>query len=260
MSGYLIVCFISAILISLIVLVCQIRFASNARWHSAIERDRPALVAATIAGDHAEVKRILDSGADPDVLDHIGAPETGWFHLRQWERMPKTVYGVRTPLMIASVAGNETIASELIAHGAVVGFRDVIRGNAANTALGLAVSAGHLRVVKLLLSHGADPNQMCALGSFPLVDAADVGNMEIIESLLDAGASVDIQSEDGDTALITAAWCDYVSEPVIRRLLRAGADRSIRNKEGKCAADIAADCGNVRVVSVLAESSDDSEL
>ena len=53
--------------------------------------------------------------------------------------------------------------------------------------------------------------------------------------LIDAGADLDQQNNDGSTALITAAFFDRAE--IVEALLAAGADKSIRNNAGSTALD-----------------------
>ncbi len=58
-------------------------------------------------------------------------------------------------------------------------------------------------------------------------------NLAVIEFLIAAGASVDAQTNTGDTALHLAAQCN--NKKAIKLLLAHGADASIKNKSGKIA-------------------------
>ena len=81
-----------------------------------------------------------------------------------------------------------------------------------------------LKIVQALLDAGADPN------SGALVAAADAGNLEVVKTLLKAGAG---SSETGDTesALISAARSGSVE--VVKLLVDAGADLNKVNRSGK---------------------------
>jgi ankyrin repeat protein len=50
---------------------------------------------------------------------------------------------------------------------------------------------GHCAVVKVLLAHGARPDQVSQHGSTPLLEAARHGRLDCVIALLEAGASPD---------------------------------------------------------------------
>lgn len=56
-----------------------------------------------------------------------------------------------------------------------------------------AVICRHLRVVKLLLDRGADPNQATKVGEYPIHQAAESNQAAMLELLLKKGADPDVQ-------------------------------------------------------------------
>ena len=77
--------------------------------------------------------------------------------------------------------------------------------------------------IRLLVEHGYDPNRTDWLGKSALHIAAESGNIEAAEALLDAGADIDaIEYEDGGTPLAGAARNGQTA--MIRFLLERGAD------------------------------------
>ena len=56
-------------------------------------------------------------------------------------------------------------------------------------------------------------------------------NPEIARMLIDAGADLNIQDEDGETALHVCA--EWNSLEILRMLIDAGADKTIPNNSGK---------------------------
>jgi len=73
-------------------------------------------------------------------------------------------------------------------------------------------------------------------GSRPLKVAVSWGNLEAVNLLLAAGASIDAPNEGGDTALHHAIRMGEFN--IARRLVQAGADQTARNSEGKLARDL----------------------
>jgi ankyrin repeat protein len=109
------------------------------------------------------------------------------------------------------------------------------------TALHLAVFAEQEDAARLLLECGADVNALSG-GAIarvpPLGTAAFVRSAELARLLLDAGANVNGQGEGGFTALHAAA--QNGDEDLVQLLLERGADPSLPNRQGKCPGDLAA--------------------
>uniref|UniRef100_A0A915BY06 Acyl-CoA-binding domain-containing protein 6 n=2 Tax=Parascaris univalens TaxID=6257 RepID=A0A915BY06_PARUN len=103
-----------------------------------------------------------------------------------------------------------------------------------------AISAGNMgRVLEMLKANKEllverDENQVTALHH-----AADRGNVELIECLLEAGADVSIQDYDGQTPLHYAVSCSH--QDAVRSLLKHGADPTIADFEGNCVLDTVTD-------------------
>src|SRR5690606_6688956 len=70
-------------------------------------------------------------------------------------------------------------------------------------------------------------------GSSPLISAAVFGKPDMAKLLIEAGADLDFQNNDGSTALISAAY--FCRPDIVRMLLEAGADKTIRNNFGATA-------------------------
>jgi ankyrin repeat protein len=87
-------------------------------------------------------------------------------------------------LLVACAAGNMEMAKLLVQHGADVNQKSDYTESGAISA---AARSGHFELVKWLISKGADidttPN--------PLIEAASIGNEDIVKILLDNGASTE---------------------------------------------------------------------
>ncbi len=74
--------------------------------------------------------------------------------------------------------------------------------NEDDTYLTFGVKTNNTAAVKILLKLGADPNLPSRRGANPISLAAHRGNIEIMEALIIAGASVNAVNSSGSTALI----------------------------------------------------------
>lgn len=70
-------------------------------------------------------------------------------------------------------------------------------------------------------------------GSSPLISAAVFGKTEMAEILIEAGADLNFQNNDGSTALHSSAF--FCRPEIVRMLLDKGADKTIKNKFGATA-------------------------
>ena len=106
------------------------------------------------------------------------------------------------------------------------------------TPLMLASKSGYLEGVKALLKAGADAKTLNKHHNTALHYVADCLAEEeicvsIAELIIDAGADINIQDGDGDTALIIAA--KYNHKLLANLFLYAGSDPKVKNNEGQSA-------------------------
>lgn len=92
-------------------------------------------------------------------------------------------------------------------------------------------------IVSLLLSSGADVNEIGWLCYSPLHEAAKGHDPRVIEILLDHGAKINRKNCHGQTPLMIAA--DISEKTVVQKLLLVGADPNIRANDGKTALEYA---------------------
>jgi uncharacterized protein len=103
------------------------------------------------------------------------------------------------PLGLACYFGHFDVAEYLVKAGAGINSRSNNRLKAAP--IQSAASRGHLKIVRMLLEHGADPNIREQGGYTPLHAAAQNGDDDMIRLLLYGGADLTIASNNGKTAL-----------------------------------------------------------
>jgi ankyrin repeat protein len=92
-----------------------------------------------------------------------------------------------------------------------------------------SVITGNIDALKQHIAAGSNLNEKDPFGgSSPLISAALFGKTEEAKLLLEAGADIDFQNNDGSTALLTAAF--FGRPEIVKLLLEKGADKSIKNK------------------------------
>ncbi len=115
------------------------------------------------------------------------------------DRLEAPVNHSMSELQYAALNGNASVAEFLLAQGVSA------NGNAAaNRPLYLAAKEGHLRIVKMLVEHGAkvDGNDPTALNAIVL--AAGAGHKSVVSYLLEHGADVNSGHPSGNAALAYA--------------------------------------------------------
>ena len=117
--------------------------------------------------------------------------------------------------------------------------------NIGTTTLIAAASSGHLDMVKLLMSRGADPKKNNWYGS-ALHCAAEAGQCESSRFLLDSGMNIDLVNDFGRTPLHCATDARHV--PTIELLLDMGADPNVQDDLGINLIHDAAQTGDERLV------------
>lgn len=119
------------------------------------------------------------------------------------------------------------------------------------TPLMIAAGLGQPQMVELLLTAGADVFAIDArMDASALHKAAQSGNPDVARLLLDRGAFVDQQSPTiGHTALMDAVW--HKHEAVVRLLLERGAKTTLRSHYGQRARDFAERDGLAAIAAMI---------
>ncbi len=91
-----------------------------------------------------------------------------------------------------------------------------------------------MEALKQHIAAGSNLNEKDPLGgSSPLISASLFGKTEMAKMLIDAGADLNFQNNDGSTALHTASF--FCRPEIVKMLLDKGADKTIKNKYGSTA-------------------------
>ncbi|MFY9719716.1 MAG: ankyrin repeat domain-containing protein [Candidatus Cybelea sp.] len=171
------------------------------RWHG--YEDMPLLSFAAFYGSAASIAVLLAAGADVNARQQPTARPTWW-------RMPAI-----TALMVAAGAKNLNAVKRLLEASAELNAQDG-RGR---TALTYARDFGSRRVTAYLeraLEGSGAENELS------LHEAARLGVISRIRSLLAEGAQIDARDGEGKTALVHAAMAGEAA--AVRMLCEAGAD------------------------------------
>ncbi|GAA3433320.1 hypothetical protein GCM10018954_029230 [Kutzneria kofuensis] len=146
------------------------------------------LMAATVAGDVAEVRALLAAGADTEERSPVLNGFNDW----------------HTPLLVAARDGHREIVEELIAAGADV---NAVEPTFGAVPLHKAVYNGHADITAVLVrAPGADIDFRGATNGYtPLHDALWHGHEECARVLIDAGARQDLRGHEGALPVDIAA-------------------------------------------------------
>ncbi len=190
------------------------------------------------------VFELASQGYAPDIADQDGTSLIQWcayygdvtaikFLLSRGATLDSL--GENRGLNAASFHGHWRLCKFLLEQGAEVNRPQPDTGETAlHSALCNTDRMIYDRVVKVLLSNGADPNARTrngvitggfmrdcrTKGETPLHRAAAFGGEETIQLLVDAGAQIDVTDAHGDTPLGWASW--YLRRAAILRLLCYG--------------------------------------
>lgn len=97
-----------------------------------------------------------------------------------------------------------------------------------------AVITDNMEALKQHIAAGSNLNERDPFGgSSPLISAAVFNKPEMARLLIDAGADINFQNNDGSTALHTASF--FCRPEIVKMLLDKNADKGIRNSFGATA-------------------------
>ncbi|KAF8570965.1 hypothetical protein P879_02499 [Paragonimus westermani] len=114
-----------------------------------------------------------------------------------------------------------------------------------------AAAAGHLPVVELLVSRGADVNRTTITNSTALRAACFDGHERVVRFLVDHGANVEIPNRHGHTCLMISCYRRH--DQIVEFLLDRKARVNRRSAKGNTALHDCAESGNLKGLQLLLE-------
>ena len=199
------------------------------------------LMEATKAGDVEKVEMLLESGmADVDAVDENGSTAFMWASQEGHKEIMHMLVEKKAKVnaqnkikwsafMYAASSGHVEIARHLLNEcGADARVQDHIGG----TPLRHAVIHRHVEIVKVLMTK----HTLAELDDFlfrknALLEASGMGNVEMIEYLVEQGADINEKNSEGTTPLMQCILRNQ-SKECVSVLLRLGADINVQDKDG----------------------------
>lgn len=129
---------------------------------------------------------------------------------------------------------------------AFFGFGKTIK---THNALVEAAQLGNIGYVKSMINGGANINSVDASGQTALIKAASSGNDKMVAALLAGGANINFADPDGNVPLHFAAQNDHPD--VMQILISKGAIINVKNNKGQTPMELAINNGSVHAIMVI---------
>ena len=239
------------------------------------------LMQASLYGNAADVRWLLEKGANPNLANASGVTALMWatedaekvraLLAKGADAKVRSADGQTAMLMASDQSNNAEVIKALLEHGAKAtpeqGIDPLVMaahngdagalkplveqrgGKFPPAALTEAATADCLACVQTILEGSFSKEILSAA----LRNASTTSSLEVMKALLAAGA--DVNSRDakyGTTALARAAYSDYAETGRVRLLLQHGGDVSIPDSMGDTPLRIAKRKGATKVVEMLA--------
>lgn len=198
-----------------------------------------------------EVKRLLESGADPNARDKPYKAMSLWEMAKSMLRRTSADRGENYPsalMVTARASKSDEIAKLLLDHGAQVNAL----GPAHTTALLEASEAGQLDNLKLLVDRGADVHAVNDSKQDGVLAAVKAKHADCAKVLLEHGGTAKAREADSHSALAWAVENEMLT--VFEPLLKAGANPDDKDSNDKSALNSAITHGNPELVKAVLDN------
>lgn len=219
--------------------IIDLLLGQGAEVDAQTEDEFPALFRAAQSGQAAVLLKLLSQDPDLEARDRGG----------------------QTSLLVASVKGHKDIVELLLARGAAVDAQDKdgrtpLLALAAEKSTASTWNTGGRDTARLLITHGSNVDFKDQIGRTPLLWAATNGHYDLVEMLLEKGASVFAVNNRGRTALHLAIDSSDATftDDIMRLLLHHQANACATSDGGWTPLHNAAQKGLTSVVELLLES------
>lgn len=190
------------------------------------------LLWAAAKGDVAQIEKLITAQANLDIRDSNG----------------------RTPLLVAAHFGQHPVARTLLKAGADPNALDRQRYDL----ITIAAVRGDLEMVRIGLAGGSSPKNITSpYDGTALIAAAHLGQVEVVQTLIEAKAPLDHVNNLGWTALIEAIVLGDGGArhtAVVRALVRAGANVNLADRSGTTPLALAKQRGYAEMVRLLEQA------
>ncbi len=160
----------------------------------------------------------------------------------------------RTPLLVAAHISYDEVAKILLEAGADPNALDQQRYDL----ITIAAVNNDVEIIKVGLEYGADPSNITSpYDGTALIAAAHLGHVETVQTLIDAGATLDHVNNLGWTALIEAIVLGDGEErhtAVVKALVEAGADINLADSSGKTPLELARNRSYQNMIDILEQA------
>jgi ankyrin repeat protein len=211
-------------------------------------RGATLLMHAAALGNVETVRFLIDSGADINAKNDLGATALLWAARDPDKARLLIEHGAdvnvqskqgRTPLMLAALRdGGSDIVALMLAKGAKVNAADGV----GDTALLLAAEIGNIETMRLLIAKGADVHAINRYGDSTLFAAARGRRTEAVRLMIEKGVDPNLATtwfpsvRNGQIAQLKLVALDRAANfgPVqmVRDLLKAGANVNAQDSRG----------------------------